>query len=203
MVITVSNTKAQRNLLNQKYVSLTEDFNIEKDQLEDYRYKGKIETFNEEKHKTKLAKKLFKSKTGKTIVFKSDYYKTKYEIISRQDIKHYRVRYIFINKNKFNTEKAFENYISKVRALLKTTAFKSVAMQYSMDYKKRVGGDSGWFKKGKTHPIFFNEVTNNSRLSEEIFEFEIPEYNGYYFVQKLWSPKDIQEILVMYTIDKK
>jgi parvulin-like peptidyl-prolyl isomerase len=194
---------AQRNLLNQKYVSLSEDFKIEKSELKDYRSQGKIETFNEEKHKTKLAKKLLKSKSGKTITFKSDYYKTNYEILSQQDITHFRVRYIFINKNKFDSEKTFENYTDKVRKLLKETSFKSVAMQYSMDFRKRVGGDSGWFKKGKAHPDFFKEVSNTSRLAEEIFEFEIPEYNGYYFVQKLWSPKDIKEILVMYTIDKK
>lgn len=203
IIFNFSSLLAQRHLLNQKYESLSEDFKIENKQLEDYRSRGKIEIFNEEKHKTKLAKKLLSTKSGKTRVFKSDYYQTRYEVIRLQEIPHYRVRYIFIDKEKFDTQEAFNSYAGKVRKLLKDTAFKSVAMQYSMDYRKHVGGDSGWFKKGKAHPDFFNQVTNTSRLSEEIFEFEIPEFNGYYFAQKLWSPKDITEVLVLYNIEKK
>lgn len=203
IIFNFSSLLAQRQLLNQKYVSISEDFNIEDAQLEDYRSRGKIEIFNEEKHKTKLAKKLLSTKSGKTKVFKSDYYQTKYEVISQQELPHYRIRYIYINKDKFDTEEAFNSYADKVRELLEHTAFKSVAMQYSMDYRKRTGGDSGWFKEGKTHPEFFSQVTNTNRLSEEIFEFEIPEYNGYYFAQKFWSPKDIKEVLVLYNIEKK
>jgi hypothetical protein len=203
IVLIFSNGIAQRNLFNQQYNLISEDFKIDNSQLEDYRSQGKIEVFNEIKHKTKLAEKLLNSKAGKTKTFKSDYYQTTYEILSQQEIPHYRVRYIFINKDKFETQDAFENYTNKVRELLDHTEFKSVAMQYSMDYRKNVGGDSGWFKQGKTHPIFFNEITNSNKLVEEIFEFEIPELNGYYFAQKLWTPKDIKEILVLYTIEKK
>lgn len=194
---------AQRNLFNQKYVSISEDFIVEDTMLEDYRSQGKIEVFNEEKHKTRLAKKLLTLKSGKTKTFKSDYYQTKYKVVSQQEIPHFRVRYIFINKNKFDSTEGLDNYIKKVRALLNQTTFKSVAMQYSMDYRKNVGGDSGWFKKGKTQPEFFDQVTNTNKLSEEVFEFEIAETNGYYFAQKLWSSKSIKESLVFYTIEKK
>lgn len=194
---------AQRNLFNQKYNSITEDFMIDSTQLEDYRSQGKIEIFNETKHKTSLAKKLLNTKTGKTKTFKSDYYQTNYEILSQQDIPHFRVRYIYIDKDKFEDDQVFENYVAKIRGLIKATAFKSVAMQYSMDYRKNFGGDSGWFKEGKTHPDFFREVTNTNKLAEEVFEFEIPEFNGYYFAKKLWTPMDIKEVLVLYTIKKK
>lgn len=202
-VCSVSNLLGQRNLFNQNYTQIAEDFRIDETQFEDYKSEGKVEIFNQEKHQTKLAKKLLNTKVGKTKSFDKDYYTTIYKVISQQDITHYRIRYIFIDKDKFDTEEAFKNYTDKVRHLLKDTAFKTVAMQYSMDYRKKVGGDSGWFKEGKTHPLFFNEVTNTSRLIEEIFEFEISENNAYYFAQKLWTPKDIKEVLVMYNIEKK
>ena len=70
-------------------------------------------------------------------------------------------------------------------------------MQYSMDYKKGVGGDSGWFKEGKTNPIFFQEVTNASVLADQIFEFEIPEKNWYYLAKKTHSMTELQEVLVL------
>ncbi|QTY27760.1 peptidylprolyl isomerase [Flavobacterium sp. CS20] len=188
---------AQRALFNQRYTSEAEDFKIDQNKLNEYKKEGQLIIFNEEKHKTKLVKTLLKSRQGKTKTFDKGFFEEEYKILSKQKIPHYRVRYILIDKDRFDTEKAFNNYANKVRELLKTNAFKSVAMQYSMDYNKNVGGDSGWFKKGKTHPVFFAEVTNTNRLSEEIFEFEIPENNWYYFVKKSHSKKDIEEALVL------
>ena len=178
-------------------MSLAEDFNLSQEEIETLRAQGKLEVFNEVKQKTPLTKKLVKSKIGKSIKFDRGYYKGKYEVVAKSNVPHYRVRYIFINKNKFEDEEKFEAYLNKVRGLISKTEFKSVAMQYSMDYKKGVGGDSGWFKEGKTNPDFFVEVTKTSLLANQVFEFEIPENNWYYVAKKTHSKMDIQEILVL------
>ncbi len=193
------NLYAQRSLFNQKYESLSSDFELSESELDEYRNQGKLEIFNAEKHKTRLASQLLKMREGKKKKVDRGYYQLNYEILSKQEIPHYRVRYIYIDKSKFESEQKFEAYLDKVRRLLENTAFKSVAMQYSMDYKKGVGGDSGWFKQGKTDPNFFSGATSNNRLAEEIFEFEIAQNNAYYFVQKTHAPTDITEVLVLQT----
>jgi parvulin-like peptidyl-prolyl isomerase len=187
----------QRSLFNQKYFNLAEDFNLTQETLDAYKSQGRLEVFNEVKQKTSLTKKIINSKVGKSIKFDKGYYKGKYEIVAKSHVPHYRVRYIFINKNKFEEPQQFEAYLNKIRGLIQKTEFKSIAMQYSMDYKKGVGGDSGWFKKGKTNPEFFKEVTKASLLAEEVFEFEITEENWYYVVKKTHSKMDIEEALVV------
>lgn len=202
--ILISNTAdAQRLLFNQRYDSMAEDFNIKEKKLNEYKSEGKVIVFNEEKHKTKLAKKMLKSRKGKSKTIDKGLYELEYEIIGKEKITHHRVRYIYIDKDRFKSEESLKNYINKVRQLLDVNVFKSVAMQYSMDYSKNVGGDSGWFKKGKTHPEFFKHTTSTNRLADEIFEFEIPEYNAYYFAKKSFSKKEFEEVLVLQTkIDK-
>ena len=201
-IITFS-TLGQRNLFNQRYENMASDFNLDDTELDDYKSQGKIVVFNEEKHKTKLAKKLLNLKTGKSKKEDKRFYEIVYQIIGKEDITHYRVRYIFVDKTKFENEEKLEQYLKKVRMLLEETEFKSVAMQYSMDYLKNVGGDSSWFKESKTQPEFFREVTNTNRLSDEIFEFEIPDNNGYYFVKKTHAKMDINEVLVLEMKEKK
>jgi parvulin-like peptidyl-prolyl isomerase len=192
-------TLSQRNLFNQKYETLSSDFDISESQLEQCRNEGKLEIFNAEKHKTRLANQLLKMRDGKQKKVDKGYYKINYEILSKQKIPHYRVRYIYVDQTKFESAEKLEAYLTKVRSLLDKTAFKSVAMQYSMDYKKGVGGDSGWFKEGKTDPNFFTEVISSNKLAEEVFEFEIPQNNAYYFVQKTHAPTGIEEVLVLQT----
>jgi parvulin-like peptidyl-prolyl isomerase len=176
---------------------LSSDFQIDEEQLNQNKEQGKLVIFNSEKHKTGLARKLLKLKAGRKKIIDQGYYKNLYQVLSKQSIPHYRVRYIFIDKAKFETEEKLQAYLKKVRNLLEKTAFKSVAMQYSMDYKKHVGGDSGWFKEGKTDPVFFREVTANDKLAEEIFEFEAN--NAYYFAVKTHAKMDIEEVLVLQT----
>jgi len=187
----------QRTLFSQKYDSMAEDFNLSPEEIEAYKAQGKLEVFNEIKQKTPLTNTLIEAKVGKSIKFDRGYYKGKYEVVAKSEVPHYRVRYIFINKNKFEDEGEFEAYLNKVRALISKTEFKSVAMQYSMDYKKGVGGDSGWFKQGQTNPDFFQAVTRASLLADQVFEFEIPERNWYYVAKKTHSQKNIREVLVV------
>jgi len=188
---------AQRSLFNQRYDQIYQDFEIGKKEFEAHQLEGKIIVFNEEKHKTKLAKKLLKSRKGKTRLVKRAYYDLEYEVIGKEDVTHHRVRYIFIDKNRFKTDDAFDEYLKKIRSLLEDIAFKSVAMQYSMDYQKNVGGDSGWFKEGKTHPGFYKNATATNKLADEIFEFEIAENGWYYVVKKTHAKKDFNEVMVV------
>lgn len=199
LVIMTSGVLGQRSLFNQKYNRLSNDFQIDEDQLQDYRNEGKLIIFNAENHKTRLAKELLDLRQGRKKTVDRGYYKNRYKIISKQSIMHYRVRYIFIDKAKFDSTAQLQDYIKKVRELLEETAFKSVAMQYSMDYKKHVGGDSGWFKEGKTQADFFREVTAPNKLAEEIFEFDIEANQAYYFAQKTHTAIEIDEVLVLQT----
>lgn len=196
-------TYAQRGLFNQRYLEMAKDFDINENQLDNYKSEGDLVIYNEEKHKTRFANKLLNARIGKTKKIDKGFYKMENKVLDKQEITHYRVRYIFIDKTKFQTDRDFQNYLDKIRNLLDQTTFKSVAMQYSMDYKKNVGGDSGWFKKGKTHPIFFREATNKAKLADEVFEFEIPEINAYYLVKKTNTQMNISEVLVLQTKKKK
>ena len=126
---------AQRTLFNQKYQSLAQDFQLSQEQLDAYRGEGRLEIFNEVKHKTSLTEKLIKANVGKTIKFNRGYEVVKFRVLAKSMLPHYRVRYIFINKNKFDDQEHFDAYLKKVRDLLSKTEFESVAMQYSMDYK--------------------------------------------------------------------
>jgi hypothetical protein len=191
----------QRTLFSQKYLSLAEDFKLSQEKVDELRAEGKLTIFNQEKHKTKLASELINARVGKSKKYDRGFYKGKYKIVAKEEIPHYRLRYIFINKNKFE-EEDFRNYLKKLRNLISKTEFKSVAMQYSMDFRKGVGGDSGWFKEGKTHPVFFEQVTRANVLADEVFEFEIPENNWYYIAKKTHAKKDILEVLVLDVRDK-
>lgn len=194
---------AQRGLFNQSYEAMAKDFNIKESQLQKHKSQGRVVIYNEKKHKTRLARTQLKTKKGKTKTIDKGFYKTQYETLSKQSITHYRVRYIFVDKTKFELEEDYRAYILRIKKLLNHNAFESVAMQYSMDFRKNNGGDSGWFKKGKTHPIFFKEATNTAKLADEVFEFEIPEINAYYFVKKTHAKKDIREVMVLQTKKKK
>lgn len=196
-------TYAQRGLFNQRYLEMAKDFDINENQLDNYKSEGDLVIYNEEKHKTRLANKLLNARIGKTKKIDKGFYKMENKVLDKQETTHYRVRYIFIDKTKFQTDRDFQNYLDKIRNLLDQTTFKSVAMQYSMDYKKNAGGDSGWFKKGKTHPIFFREANNKAKLADEVFEFEIPEINAYYLVKKTNTQMNISEVLVLQTKKKK
>lgn len=194
---------AQSVLFNQPYVTMAEDFKIDSNKLNQYKKEGKLFVYNEDKHKTQLSRMLFKIKVGKNKKIDKGFYRLNYHVLSKQKLMHHRVRYIFIDQTKFESDQDYKSYLNTIRNLTKNNAFKSVAMQYSMDYYKNMGGDSGWFKQGTTHPTFFKEVTHSTRLADEIFEFEIPEIKGYYFVKKTTPKKAINEVLVLQIKEKK
>lgn len=201
-LITLLSAKAQYKLFNQDY-DKTRQFNLSKSDVKEYRQEGKLIIFNEEKHRTSLAVSLLDKKVGKDITQESVTQLRTYEVISSTKVKHHRLRYIFIDGNKL-TKKQVRKRIDYIKRLLDDKAsFESTAHQYSMDRNSRRGGDSGWFKKAETHPVFYDAVAHDNRYANEVFEVSIPENNWYYLVKKTFSPKPIREVLILKKVEKR
>lgn len=201
-LLSFSTAKAQYDLFHQEY-DQTAQFNLDKDEVKEYRKEGKLIIFNEEKHRTGLAVSLLDKKVGKDITEESATRLRIYEVISSTEINHHRLRYIFIDGNKLSKKKVRKRIDYIKRLLDDKASFESVAHQYSMDRNSRRGGDSGWFKKAETHPVFYDAVANDNRYANEVFEVNIPENNWYYLVKKTFSPKPIREILVLKRVETR
>ncbi|MGM0634879.1 MAG: peptidylprolyl isomerase [Bacteroidota bacterium] len=187
---------SQQELFNQSYDEI-KDFDIPEDELKEYKKRGKLTIFNEEKHNTKLAEELFDTKVGKSIKIESRTGDKIYTVVAAKKIKHYRVNYIFLDGNKTSYKK-IEKMRKKLMDLLDgDVKFESVARQYSMDRNSYRGGDSGWFKENKTEEDFFNAITNPRFLANEIFPVDIPEHDWYYIIEKSYSPTEINEIVIL------
>lgn len=161
----------------------------------------KIVVFNEEKHKTVLAKELFKMNKGGVKIAHNDYEKTYYKVIDNYKIPYYRVRYIYLNGNEMTTE-AIET--TKEQIVIKHkqgVPFSFLAKQYSMDISAKRGGDTGWFKSGTNRFEFENDVTSNTDDMNSIFTVEYPENQSYYVILKCFEPKTISEIKVLKIIE--
>lgn len=187
---------SQPLLFNQQHNEAL-DFGLSEKEIEAYKSKGYLEVFNEKKHNTKLAKKLFNKKVGKSHTQKGRTENTIYTVVAEAKNKHYRVDYIFLDGNKYDYEQ-IQKIRKKVKQLLDDgVKFESVARQYSMDRNSTRGGDSGWFKKEKTTADFYNAITNPKYLANETFEIDLPEKNWYYLVRKNYTPTSLNEILIL------
>lgn len=187
---------SQPSLFNQLYDEIT-DFDLSEHEINNLKKKGELVIFNEEKHKTKIAKDVFKKRVGKSIKNKDGVGTTTYTIIAEKKILHYRMNYIFIDGNTMSTVKV-DNMRKSLRKLLDDDVkFESVARQYSMDYNGKRGGDSGWFKEKKTLPEFFKATNQPKLLANEVFEVNLPEMNWFYIVKKTYTPITIKEVLVL------
>lgn len=193
---------AQYQLFNQEY-DISKQFNLPQAETKEYKEDGKLVLFNEEKHRTKLAKELLEIKVGKKVKQEGVTNFRIYKVLASTKVMHHRLRYIFIDGNKLS-KKELKDRLAYIRSLLdKKVKFESVARQYSMARNARTGGDSGWFKKDETHPKFFKAATSNNRYANEVFFIEVPEQNWYYLVKKTYSPKPVREILVLKTLESR
>ncbi len=59
--------------------------------------KGKVITFNKEKHHTKIADELFRLGKGSKKVYKTDMEKTYYKVIDKNEIPYQKLSYIFLD----------------------------------------------------------------------------------------------------------
>jgi parvulin-like peptidyl-prolyl isomerase len=159
--------------------------------------KGKIITFNKEKHNTRLANELFDLNKGGKKTYKTDIDKTHYKVIDKVKIPYYRVSYIFLD----GKEKSIDE-INTLRSEIIAKyndgfPFKNLAKRYSMDNNANRGGDLGWFTNGDMVLEFEEAVINSNSNVGDIFTVDIENKNWYYVILKTYDTKMIEEIKVL------
>ncbi|UKM63773.1 peptidylprolyl isomerase [Flavobacteriaceae bacterium GSB9] len=165
--------------------------------------KNKLVTFNEEKHKTRLTKALFKLGLGGTKTSENEFEKTYYKVVDKIQNTYHRAAYIFLDGNKYdvkNINALRDRIIAKYRS---GAPFDFLAKQYSMDANAKKGGDLGWFTEGTLHPDFENEIIHGNHQINDIFTVDIPSKKWYYVVLKTHASKNISEIEVLKIVEPK
>ncbi|TBN06840.1 hypothetical protein EYD45_02860 [Hyunsoonleella flava] len=166
-----------------------------------YAFNSKIFTFNEEKHKSQLAKALFQLEKGNVKTEKAANEKTIYKILEKTTNTYYRVNYIFLDGNTYNLEsidKLRENLIEKHKNGI---PFSTLANQYSMDENGKKGGDTGWFTLGSMPTELENAIILDNHGLEDIYSVDIPSKQWYYLVLQSHEPKEISEIKVLKIVE--
>ena len=164
---------------------------------------NKIITFNEEKHKTRLAKEILKMGKGGSKVIKNEIENIHYKVIEKNKITYYRVSYIRLDGSKMSItdiDKLRPELISKIK---RGVPFKDLALKYSMDANRKQGGDSGWITNGDMLPEFEAKVMNDTHNIEDVFEVNVESNKWYYVVQKTHDKKNITEVKVLKVVESK
>ncbi|MBP0905315.1 peptidylprolyl isomerase [Mariniflexile gromovii] len=164
---------------------------------------NKLLTFNEEKHKTILAKELLELNTGSMKTVKTSYERIIYKVVEKTKKTYYRVSYIYLDGTKYENIEHLNNLRSVLINEYKNSnaPFDFLAKRYSMDDHANKGGDTGWFIEGDFEPEFENEIINGNHSFNDVFTVDIPEKNNYYIILKTFEPKDITEIKVLKIVD--
>lgn len=161
---------------------------------------SKLISFNEEKHKTTLAKELFER--GRSTV-ESDFKITHYKVVESNNNLHYRFSYIFINGENLSKSEIFTLRSQIMAKFEKGIPFNKLAMQYSMDSNARRGGDSGWLKQGSLEPEIEDAVINSSSSIGDLMTFDIPEKQKHYLILKTHDIKYIKEVKALKIVEQK
>lgn len=159
--------------------------------------KGKVITFNKEKHHTKIANDLFSLGKGSKKVYKTDMIKTYYKVVDKNEIPYQKLSYIFLDGKQKSMEEINnlrQNIIAKYRNGFR---FEDLAKHYSMDDNAKRGGDLGWVTQGDLHPDFEAQVLNNSHQVNDLFTVDITDQQWYYVILKTEDTKYIEEIKVL------
>lgn len=159
--------------------------------------KNKIIVFNEEKHKTRLAKTLLHTAKGATEIVRSEFTKTHYKVIEKLNEPHYRVSYIFFDERKLDIEKIYELRKTILNKYETGIRFEDLAKRYSMADNALIGGDSGWLKTGEMPKEVEDETTNLSHQINDIYTVSVPSNNGYYIIIKTHRIRKIKEVKVL------
>ncbi|MEZ4803151.1 MAG: peptidylprolyl isomerase [Gelidibacter sp.] len=158
--------------------------------------KGQIFVFNKEKHKTQLAKDLFKIGKGGNKVIANEIEKTHYKILDKYEIPYHRYSYVYLDghgKSDSEMKQLQNNIISKYNEGFR---FKDLAKMYSMDANANRGGDLGWFTKDKSTTELEDAIINEND-GKDIFTLEFPDKQAYYVVVRTQPTKFIEEIKVL------
>ena len=158
--------------------------------------KGKLITFNKEKHKTKLATELFELSKGGKKVIKSENGKTIYKLIDKKNASHYKASIML-----FDSKKTTIAEINSLRSFIlkgiqnKEHKFENLARVYSAHPTAKTGGDLGWIKKG-TFSKRFEKAIADKRVGQ-VFSFDEHREKKHYVIMKTQENQDIEEIIVL------
>ncbi len=166
-----------------------------------YAFNSKIFVFNEAKHKTQLAKRLFKLEKGQLTSEKDAYEKTLYKIIDKTIKSYHRVSYIFFDGNKQDLKSINGLRETLIKKYNSGIPFNELANHYSTDTNASKGGDTGWFTAGKINSDFEIAVMSDHHALNDIYSFDMPSQNAYYLVLKTFEPKKLTEIKVLKIVE--
>ncbi|WP_452222615.1 peptidylprolyl isomerase [Lacinutrix chionoecetis] len=157
----------------------------------------KLMVFNDEKHKSKLAKELLEMPAGFTKTERTQFKKTHYKIVKKENEPHYRISYIFFDGNNMPVDEIY-----RLRKIImakhgKGVDFGDLAKKYSMANNAKKGGDSGWVKDGQLPIEIEAEATNLKHNVDDVFDVGITKDNGFYIIKKTHRLKIIKEVYVL------
>ncbi len=163
--------------------------------------KGKLVTFNKEKHKTKLASELFEKSIGGKKVLKTEKGTIIYKIIEKKQTQHYRASIILFKSN----EKPISEINSLRSFILKGIRsgehkFENLARVYSAHPTGKRGGDLGWIKKGTFSKRFEKAIAD--KKENQVFSFDEHREKKHYVILKTSGNTAIEEITVLKIEDK-
>lgn len=164
--------------------------------------KGKLITFNSEKHKTQLAKELFELSEGGKKSYKSETGKTYYKIISKEKTPHYKASIM-----EFDSKKTPLAEINSLRSFILKGInagehkFENLARVYSSHPTAKTGGDLGWLKTGTLSKRF--EKAIRDKKSGQLFTFDEYRKGKHYIILKTDDNKAIEEITVLKITETK
>lgn len=164
----------------------------------------RLMVFNEENHKTNMARKLLKKSVGGTEVIESQFDKTYLKVIEKTNEPHYRLRYIFLDGNKMSAKDiglTKKIVLDHHESGLET--FANLAKKYSMSTNKFKGGDTSWVKLNNLPAPLAIEDEIISHEIDEIYSVSDPENNLFYIVQKTHSVRRLKEVRVLKVIESK
>jgi len=159
--------------------------------------KGKLFTFNKEKHKTRLANDLFGlSKGGKKVV-RTEFKKTYYKVIDKAEVMYCKFNIIVIG----DSETSNADLITKRNKVLSQYnegyRFKDLAKHYSIGHTAKKGGDTGWIKVGDMPSAFDAVAFGENHNIDEVFTIDDADNQKYYLVIKTEDRTPIEEITVL------
>ncbi|MDA0176544.1 MULTISPECIES: peptidylprolyl isomerase [Mesoflavibacter] len=163
--------------------------------------KNKILIFNEEKHQSKLANALLSTSVGSTKVVKGEFDTTVYKVIEKDNQRHYRLSYVYLDGNKLDAETIVKYKNEILQSYEDGVRFDDLAKKYSMDKNALRGGDSGWLKEGNLPIEVETEAFNLEHKVGQIYTVRIPEPQAYFVILKTHRIKKIKEIKVLKVID--
>jgi len=195
------NASAQKNL-EEELDTITSPESAKK-YIKNNRGNNQIITFNEEKHKTELAKEVLDMNMGGRMIIRNEIENIHYKVIDKKEITYYRVNYIMLDGTVMKISEIRNlrpRLISEIKA---GTSINKLANRFSMDNNRNRGGDSGWITFGDMLPEFEQQVMNDDHNVDDIFTVDVDSNRWYYVVKKTHEKKSITEVKVLKVVESK